>query len=465
MLSKEENEQLTRVGPGTLMGDLLRQYWQPFFLSRHLPESDCPPARVRLLGEDLIIFRDSSGRVGLVRSNCPHRGASLFFGRNEENGLRCVYHGWKFDVTGACVDMPNEPPESNFKHKIRHTAYPCRERNGIVWAYMGPRAEPPELPELEWNMVPEDQVYHSLRVAENNFMQPIEGEYDTTHIGFLHQRATKPYIAPGTPDEHNWGFIARKYKWARFEVADTEYGVLIGTRRDLVEEGKLSYWRVYPFLMPFHTLIPGGGDDPNFSGHAWVPMDDEHTLCLCWDYNAVRPLNETELNRLKHGSDGLEGLHPTVNIFQPSTGNRPYARYWPRLDYDHDFGFDYEAQKTSRFSGLPGTWPQDSGMQQSMGRIVDRTIEHLGTADTGQIAIRRRMLRAARALREHATPPPGALNPEVFWLRPVSKLLPADTVSWVDAIKEQMGAGGPIKGSRVPNGTLLGTVIGARQGA
>jgi len=464
MLSEEENKLLTRVGPGTFMGDLLRQYWQPFFLSHDLPQPECPPVRVRLLGEDLIVFRDTSGKVGLLGNHCPHRGASLFFGRNEENGLRCVYHGWKFDVHGNCVDMPNELPESHFKDKIHHTAYPCRERNGVVWAYMGPLADPPDLPQVEWNMVPEAHVYCSIRIAENNFMQPIEGEYDTTHIGFLHQRSTAPWIAPGTPDEHTWGFIARKYKAPRFEVSDTDYGVLIGTRRDL-EDRQHSYWRVYPFLMPFHTLIPGGGDDPNFSGHAWIPMDDEHTICLCWDFNAVRPLTEQELARLKFGADGLEGLHPTVDVFQPAVGNRPYPRYWPKLDYEHDFGVDYEAQKNQRFSGLPGTWPQDSGMQQSMGRIVDRTIEHLGTADTGQIAIRRRMLRAARELREQGTPPPGALNPEVFWLRPVSTLLPTRTISWVEAIKEQMEAGGRIKGTRVPNGLLLGGDTGARQGA
>ena len=458
MLSQEENELLTRVGPTTLMGDLVRQYWQPFLLSRDLPRPDGPPVRVRLLGEDLIAFRDSRGTVGLLGNHCPHRGASLFFGRNEEHGLRCVYHGWKFDVAGRCVDMPNEPPESDFRHKIRHTAYPCRERNGLMWAYMGPLAVPPDLPHLEWNMVPENQVYYSIRIAENNFMQAIEGEYDTTHIGFLHQRSTAPYISPGTLDEPNWGFIARKYKWARFEVVDTDYGVLIGTRRDLVDNGQLSYWRVYPFLMPFHTLIPGGGDDPSFSGHAWVPMDDEHTICLCWDFNALRPWREEELTRLKYGVDGLQGLHPTMDVFQPPVGNRPYANYWPKLDDAHDFGFDYAAQQTTRFSGLPGTWPQDSGMQQSMGRIVDRTLEHLGTADTGQAAIRRRLLRAARALREHGTPPPGALLPEVFWLRPVSTLLPTSTVSWVQAIKEQMQAGGPITGGRVPNGAVLSGV-------
>src|SRR6188472_3851194 len=139
MLNKEDNEALCRVGPGTLMGNLLRRYWTPALLSSEVPEPDSPPVRVRLLGEDMVAFRDTEGRVGLVTQACPHRGASLFFVRNEEAGLRCVYHGWKFDVAGACVDMPSEPAESNFKTKVRVNAYATHESGGIVWAYMGPR--------------------------------------------------------------------------------------------------------------------------------------------------------------------------------------------------------------------------------------------------------------------------------------------------------------------------------------
>src|SRR5215208_4993228 len=153
MLTREENELLTRIGPGTPMGELLRQYWVPALLSEELPEPDGVPVRVTLLGEELVAFRDSEGRVGLVDAHCPHRGASLFFGRNEECGIRCVYHGWKFDVAGNCVDMPSEPAESNFKHKVHARAYPAHERNGIIWAYMGPREVPPPLPDIEANLM------------------------------------------------------------------------------------------------------------------------------------------------------------------------------------------------------------------------------------------------------------------------------------------------------------------------
>src|SRR6266545_66394 len=143
MLSKEENEYLCRTGPGTPMGNLLRRYWLPVMLSSEIPDPDCSPVRVRVLSEDLVAFRDTNGSAGLIDAHCPHRGASLFFGRNEDCGVRCVYHGWKFDVTGQCVDMPNEPAESNFKHKIRATAYPCQEHGGVIWAYMGPRNTSP----------------------------------------------------------------------------------------------------------------------------------------------------------------------------------------------------------------------------------------------------------------------------------------------------------------------------------
>src|SRR5919202_6997696 len=162
MLSHVDNQALCRVGPGTLMGDLLRQYWLPFATSAELPAPDSDPLRVLLLGEQLLAFRDTSGRVGLLAHNCPHRGASLFFGRNEEAGLRCVYHGWKFDVDGACIDMPNEPAESDFKAKVKATAYPTVERAGVVWAFMGPQqADPPGLPQWEWCQVPENQLQHS----------------------------------------------------------------------------------------------------------------------------------------------------------------------------------------------------------------------------------------------------------------------------------------------------------------
>src|SRR5205807_6523222 len=157
MLIQEENELITRVGPGTPMGNLFREYWLPAMLSKELPPPDCDPVRVMLLGEKLIAFRDSNGKVGLLANNCPHRGASLFFGRNEEAGLRCVYHGWKFAADGTCVDMPNEPAESDFRNKVKAVAYPTQEWGGVVWVYMGPPDTKGNLPQFEWARIPDDQ--------------------------------------------------------------------------------------------------------------------------------------------------------------------------------------------------------------------------------------------------------------------------------------------------------------------
>src|SRR5713226_5418703 len=186
MLSQEDNELVTRTGPGTPMGNLMRQYWLPAMLSSELPEPDCAPVRVLLLGEKLIAFRDTNGRVGLLANHCPHRGASLFFGRNEESGLRCVYHGWKFDVDGTCLDMPNEPAESDFRSKVKAVAHPCEERNGVVWAYMGPPERMGALPDIEWSAMPAEQRYISKRQQQSNYLQAIEGGIDSSHISFLH---------------------------------------------------------------------------------------------------------------------------------------------------------------------------------------------------------------------------------------------------------------------------------------
>src|SRR3989454_9471046 len=202
MLTHEENELITRIGAGTPMGTTMRRYWIPALLAWELPEPDCPPVRVKLLGEDLVAFRDTEGRIGLLEELCPHRRASLFFGRNEECGLRCVYHGWKFDVAGRCVDMPNEPEESNFKPKVRAVAYPCVERGGLFWAYLGPRETTPPLPELEPTMLADStiQVYQ----RECNWVQALEGDIDTCHTVYLHLGSVTPEEVP----PHTWARYA-----------------------------------------------------------------------------------------------------------------------------------------------------------------------------------------------------------------------------------------------------------------
>jgi ABC-type Fe3+ transport system permease subunit/nitrite reductase/ring-hydroxylating ferredoxin subunit len=247
------------------VGALLRQYWIPALMSSELPSADGAPVAGRFLGENLIAFRATSGKIGLIQNHCPHRGASLFFGRNEEEGLRCVYHGWKFDCEGACVDMPNEPAESNFKSKVRRGAYPCVERNDIVWTYMGPRRTPPPLPDIEPNMLPRGEFAVQKVLRECNWFQALEGDIDTSHLGFLHLGAVTPaQTTPGTFDYYNVTDRAPKY-----EVVDTEFGTSYGAYRPA--EADTYYWRIAHYLFPFFTMIPTGILGMQVLVRAWCP--------------------------------------------------------------------------------------------------------------------------------------------------------------------------------------------------
>ncbi len=424
MLTKEENELLTRVGPGTVMGDFLRQYWQPILLSTELAEPDCAPLRVRLMGEDLIAFRTTSGKVGLVGNHCPHRGASLFFGRNEEEGLRCVYHGWKFDVEGNCVDMPNEPPESNFKHKIRHQAYVCQEKAGLIWAYLGPQNPAPPIPELEWTLVPDSQRYVSKRWQESNWAQSIEGGIDNSHASFLHSKLKVNPEASATAYMFN-------DRHPRFEAVDTDYGTMIVARREAGEDK--YYWRITQFYMPFYTMIPGFGSDGLNDGHAWVPIDDENTMTWSITWQTERPLTEEELHTRKTYPGS--GIHVGINGgFKPAT-SAPGGAWRTLPELANNFHLDRDLQKTEQFCGIINFGMQDSGVQVSMGPIYDRTKEHLATSDTGVIRVRRRWVNGATALREHGTTPPAVNTPEIYRARAVPIVLPKDQ-SWADATVE-----------------------------
>ena len=309
MLSREDNELLCRVGRGTPMGDLLRHYWMPCLPSSELPAPDGPPKKVRLLGEELIAFRDSRGEVGLLAANCPHRGASLFFGRNEECGLRCSYHGWKFDVTGRCVDMPNEPPACDFKEKVRLTAYPCVERHGVIWAYLGPRQEPPPLPDFEWNRSAENIPFLWRNYRTCNWVQALEGDIDSSHINYLHSslEGEDHSTVPGSQlpgFSHKQLPLLHQDGAPHLEVVDTDFGVLYGARRRL--DSQRDYWRVHPFLMPFHTMVGGGieSHEVSFNGKAWVPMDDEQTLVLEWQFRPGQPWTDEERARMSHSTPG-----------------------------------------------------------------------------------------------------------------------------------------------------------------
>jgi len=410
MLTDADNELVCRVGPGTLMGNLMRQYWIPGMLSSELPGPDCDPVRVKLLGEELIAFRDTEGRIGMIQSFCPHRGASLFYARNEEGGLRCVYHGWKFDVDGNCLDMMSEPVETDFRHKVKALTYPCQERNGAVWVYMGPEEELPLLPDIEANMA---EGYHTLAMEhDHNWLQVLEGTIDTIHAGILHAGATRWEDQP----EGSFNHYYLKNRKADFAILDTEAGTCMGTSRD--GPPGMDYWRIAQFLMPFYGISPTGG---GFQGKgvpssltAAVPMDDEHTLYVHFI--------------AKSANDHYE--------LQPNNTDW-YGRFRPVEQSSNDFGLDRNLQRNSKlnsggrsYTGIPKGRHQDRAMTSSMGTIYDRSHEHLGTSDSQIIRTRRSLINAAINLAETGEAPLGVHNPEFYRVRTGEVFLPKGA-DWV----------------------------------
>ena len=381
MVTKEENERLTRVGAGTPMGETIRRYWLPALLSWELPERDCPPVRVRLLGEDLVAFRTTDGAIGLIDEFCPHRGASLWLGRNEENGLRCVYHGWKYDVTGQCVDQMNEPRQ--FCAKIQVKAYPTCEAGGVVWAYMGPKEKQPPLPNFAWTQVPETHREVSKVVEACNWLQALEGGIDTSHFTIMHRSLRKNSRQPGIEIDSP----GVRGGAPTLEVDVTDYGYAYFGIRPMGDGTR--YVRGYHFIMPFTQLRPPGPGMNQTHGHYWVPMDDE--TCMVWNFYAS--YDAAPLGSRSSDSGNGYGTHVSVeNGFRP-TRNR-----------SNDWMIDRQMQKTETFTGIDGINQQDRAVQESMGRIVDRTRENLGPADRAVVATRRLLLEAADTVARNGDP-------------------------------------------------------------
>jgi len=419
MLSPQENEKLTHVEGKSSMGQLVRRFWLPFLISADLPEPDCVPVRVRLLGENLVAFRDTSGKVGLVDRLCAHRRADLFFGRNEENGLRCIYHGWKFDVTGQCVEAPTEPRDSNFASKIHLRAYPVEERAGILWAYMGPPHLTPELPDFEWMRVPESHRFVSWSTQDCNFAQAIEGGIDTIHSVYLHS----------TLDSHR-----RLDEWkrngagnvrgvqARFRTRDnppllfaenTDHGLLVGGRYQ--GDGEEDYWRFNLFLLPFYTMPPGAPGQKLC--HAFVPLDDVTTARWSISWTLEKPFSARDVAAMRSGS----GVHAVV---VPGT-------HTPLRNRSNDYLIDREEQRTLTFTGIKGTGEQDFAVQEGMGSIVDRSEEHLGVTDVGIIQMRRRLLQEAIDL-EKGIEPYAATHGKVYRIHAGEAMLSAQVANWAE---------------------------------
>jgi phthalate 4,5-dioxygenase len=404
MLSKEQNKFITSTGPETPMGNLFRCYWIPCLLSEELPEPNCAPVRVKLLSERLLALRDSRGRLGLIDEFCAHRGTSLWFGRNEDGGLRCPYHGWKYDVTGQCIEVPSEPEDSGFCQKIKLKSYPCTELGGIVWTYMGPPEEKPPAPAFEWTTVPAAHRYVSKRWEECNYLQAMEGGIDSSHVSFLHSGELHR-------DPLHQGSKGSAYHLAdrkpSFEVVESAGGLYIGARRN-AENGQ-SYWRVTQWIMPWYSIVPPYGDNA-LNSHAWVPIDDENCFTWTFTYHPTRPLTEIELVTMQEGG----GLHVR---FVPGT-------FRPLINKDNDYMMDRAAQRAGvTYSGVKGIAMQDGSVQESMGPIQDRTKENLVSTDNAIIMARHRLRRAALNL-EKGTAPPG-LDPASQGVRSASFVLPA----------------------------------------
>ena len=401
-MQSADSSDLTRVGPGTVMGNFMRQYWLPAVMSGELV-ADGDPLRLLILGERLVAFRDSAGRVGIMDHRCPHRCASLFLGRNEDGGIRCVYHGWKFDVTGRCIDMPNVPPEEDFKPKVRAKSYRTAERNGLVWVYMGERSEAPSLPQIEANLIPQDQGSEIWCLQRDcNWLQALEGDIDTSHVGFLHLGSFgSAELAEGHPMRP-----ALVNRTPKYEVSSTDWGTMVGGWRPHAD-GRTS-WRVAHCMFPCWTQTPNIHFATRAIARAWVPMDDEHSML----FDLSGGVDDGNPAYTSTRADGTPLFEPLRHA--PNTSDW-FGRWRGVADARNDWGLDRDSQRTGRqYTGINNITMQDQAVTESMGAIVDHRLEHLGPSDRMITRTRRRLLSAARAFRDTGAAPPGVDAPGVF---------------------------------------------------
>jgi phthalate 4,5-dioxygenase oxygenase subunit len=432
MTTEAENETLTRVGPGTKMGEMMRQFWIPAAMSSELV-ADGDPVRLMLLGEKLIAFRDSSGRVGIMDHRCPHRCASLFFGRNEEDGIRCVYHGWKFDVEGNCLDMANVPPAQDFKQKVKAKAYKAEERNGVVWVFMGDQSNVPGLPEHEATLVPEEQMMINFKLRECNWLQAIEGEIDTSHLGFLHFGSVGKGNFEGATFRSTVANRAPEYI-----SKETDYGAVYAAHRPAAERPGMTNWRLAHFLYPCFALPPLAALDTNVSLRCYVPIDDENTMCVILFKKDNRTAGDWAERNAIAGGDDFHCLPNSTNW---------KGRFRLKENKENDYLIDRDLQRTKSYTGIGGILLQDHAVVESMGPISDRTHEHLAPSDRMITETRRALLRAAEAYAKDGTLPAAASNPSAFARTRGGAFFTEDGADWIEAYDEIMSAA-PI-GSRI----------------
>jgi phthalate 4,5-dioxygenase oxygenase subunit len=412
MLTRKDNERLCRVEGDAPMGRMLRRYWLPALLSDELA-ADGPPKRVRLLGENLVAFRDSQGRVGLLDENCPHRGASLALARNENCALQCLYHGWKIDAGGHVLETPAEPEESNFAGKVRTLAYPAVERGGMIWTYLGPHGTEPPLPDFEWMSAPPT---HRLLLKVNsdcNWMQALEGVVDSSHSGFLHSSEVVPAEVDTT--------IRTAVRFERpsndvrpkMDAETTPYGFRYAAiRRPLVNPEENVYVRVTLFVAPFHGLFP---PPQGFSYmQTFMPVDDTHTMFYFAQSSRDEAIDEEARRRTLH----IAGLRPGLDIDADFQRTRRRENDWLQ---------DRNAMRGpgASFSGIYGVQNQDMAVQESMGPLYDRSKEHLGASDVAVIRLRRLLLDSLAEFEATGAAPIGLREPfDYAALRSEERIIP-----------------------------------------
>jgi phenylpropionate dioxygenase-like ring-hydroxylating dioxygenase large terminal subunit len=414
MAKQRDSEILTQVGPGTPMGGLMRQFWIPGLKSSELV-ADGDPVRCMLLGEKLIAFRDSSGRVGVMDHRCPHRCASLFFGRNEEDGIRCVYHGWKFDVEGNCLDMANVPPAQDFKHKVRAKAYKAEERNGVVWVFMGDQDAVPELPHIAAAMLPEIEANSFFVMRNCNWLQPMEGDIDTSHLNFLHM-GSMGRVDFEKDDPTQFGAV---HKDPEYFTTDTDCGTMYAAYRP-AGEGEI-YWRFAHFMFPCWALAPFKAFKSYAIARAWVPLDDEHTMFIMM--GAKEGPNET--------SDFDHHLPNTTDFL---------GRWRCDQTFANDYMMDRDLQRKSSFTGIEGIHQQDQAVTESMGSTTDHSWEHLAPSDQMITATRKRLLNAAKAYQKDGSLPASAADPALYREQRGGFFVASDDRKWPEVYDQEMAS-------------------------
>lgn len=397
---QQENDDLTRTGPGTPMGTLMRRYWLPAMLSSEL-EAGGSPVRLLMLGEKLVAWRSPGGQVGVMDHRCPHRNASLFFGRNEEAGLRCIYHGWQFDTASQCVDLPNVPNGAEMRCRIQTTTYRAQERHGIVWVYMGEAEHAPAMPGLEILEAEAGDLEIEFALRECNWLQALEGDIDTSHLGFLHVGNIEPDDL--LPDDPMRYVVANRAP--ELAASDAPWGTTYCATKQRSDGGR--YLRFANFMFPCWTQAPQGQFENNLFSRAWVPMDDHHTMSITLIWKKRGNLFRTMAN-----GEALPGVAPLALL--PNTSDW-LGRWRCAQNPRNDYLIDRDAQRSNRiFSGIENIGMQDQAVTESMGPITDRTREHLVPSDLMIARTRRRLLRAARALVAEGTVPPGVDDPLVY---------------------------------------------------